>query len=129
MGDTKSLAIGLMILTTIFTSVAQVLYKFGAAKLEFNLLSLITNYYLIIGMVLYILGAFIMISAFKGGEVSALYPIIATSYIWVSLMSWYFFKDVLNLFRWMGIFIIIVGIMFISVGSKNKETIEYVDIA
>ena len=124
---TKTWAIGLMILTTIFTSVAQVLYKFGAAKLEFNLIAIITNVPLISGMVLYVFGAFIMISAFKGGDVSALYPIIATSYVWVSLMSAFFFGEQLNVFRWMGIFVIISGIIFISVGSKEKESIEYTE--
>ena len=79
-------------------------------------------------LTLAILGAFIMITAFKGGEVSVLYPIIATSYIWVSLMSAYFFKENLNLFRWIGIFVIISGIIFISVGSKEKESLKHVDV-
>jgi multidrug transporter EmrE-like cation transporter len=122
---TKTWAMGLMVLTTIFTSFAQVLYKLGADKLQFNLISIITNLPLIAGMALYILGAVIMIIALKGGEVSALYPIIATSYIWVSLLSMYFFNESLNLLRWIGISIIIAGIISISIGSKQKETIEY----
>ena len=125
---TKTWAIGLMILCTAFTSAAQVFYKFGAAKLEFNLLSLITNLPLITGMVLYVLGAVIMITAFKGGEVSVLYPIVATSYIWVSLLSIHFFNENLNLFRWIGIFVIISGIILISISSREKETIKYTDV-
>lgn len=124
---TKPWAIGLMILTTIFTSMAQIFYKLGANKLKFNLISLITNLPLITGMALYVLGAIIMIIAFKGGEVSVLYPIIATSYIWVSLLSLYFFKESLNLFKIIGVFTIIAGIIFISLGSKEKETITYTD--
>ena len=123
---TKAWAVGLMILTTIFTSVAQVFYKFGAAKLEFSFISLITNYQLIIGVVLYVLGAVIMITAFRGGEVSVLYPIIATSYIWVSLMSIWFFKESVGFFRWVGVFVIIAGIVLVNLGSK--KTIEYVDV-
>lgn len=125
---TKLWAIGLMVLCTAFTSIAQVFYKFGANKLKFDLVSLITNFPLITGMALYILGAIIMITAFRGGEVSVLYPIIATSYIWVSLLSTYFFNESLNLFRWMGIFVIIIGIIFISLGSKEKETVKYTDV-
>ena len=125
---TKTWAIGLMILCTAFTSAAQVFYKFGADKLEFNLLSLITNLPLIMGMVLYVLGAVIMITAFKGGEVSVLYPIVATSYMWVSLLSIYFFNENLNIFRWIGIFAIISGIILISISSREKETIKYTDV-
>ncbi|MBU0629037.1 MAG: EamA family transporter [Nanoarchaeota archaeon] len=125
---TKTWAIGLMVLCTVFTSFAQILYKMGADKLEFNLISLITNVPLISGMALYVLGAIIMITAFKGGEVSVLYPIIATSYIWVSLLSMYVFKESLNLFRWAGILIIIIGIIFINIGSKEKESMKYTDV-
>lgn len=125
---TKAWAIGLMILCTAFTSMAQVFYKLGATRLQFDLMSLITNLPLITGMVLYILGAIPMIIAFKGGEVSVLYPIIATSYVWVSLLSVYFFNENLNLFRWIGIFVIIAGIIFISIGSKEKETVKYTNV-
>ena len=122
---TKTWAIGLMVLTTIFTSIAQVFYKLGADRLQLNIMSIITNLPLITGMALYLIAAIIMITAFKGGEVSTLYPIIATSYIWVSLLSAYFFNESLNLLRWTGIFIIIAGIIFINLGSK--ETIKYTE--
>ena len=122
---TKLWAIGLMVMCTAFTSFAQVLYKLGANRLEFNLISLVTNIPLIMGMVLYVIGAVIMIIAFRGGEVSVLYPIVATSYIWVSLLSIYFFKEQLNFFRWVGIFIIISGIILIGLGTKEKKVIEY----
>ena len=125
---TKTWAIGLMILCTAFTSIAQVFYKLGANKLEFNMISIITNLPLLTGMALYVLGAVIMIIAFKGGEVSVLYPIIATSYIWVSILSIYFFNESLNLMRWMGIAIIIAGIIFISAGSKKKSPVKYTDV-
>ncbi|MEA2037769.1 MAG: hypothetical protein U9O94_09745 [Nanoarchaeota archaeon] len=125
--QTKPSAIGLIILCTAFTSLAQVFYKVGADRLKFDFFSLITNYPLIAGMTLYIIGAAIMIYAFKGGEVSVLYPIIATSYIWVSLLSLYFFNELLNLFKILGVLTIIAGIIFISLGSKQKETIQYTE--
>ncbi|MBW2974234.1 hypothetical protein KY366_00820 [Candidatus Woesearchaeota archaeon] len=125
---TKLWAIGLMVLCTIFTSVAQVFYKLGAARLSFSVISLITNLPLLTGMALYVLGAFIMIIAFKGGDVSVLYPIIATDYIWVSLMAAYFFNEALNLFKWTGVFLIIAGIVFIGLGSKEKEAVGYTEV-
>jgi uncharacterized membrane protein len=116
---TKAWAILLMVLTTALTSTAQIFYKFGAGLLEFNILSLISNYYLISGLALYSVGSVMMITAFKGGELSVLYPIIATSYIWVAFLSMVFFQENLNFYRWMGIFIIFFGVVFIGVGSKR----------
>lgn len=121
---TKLWAIALMILTTIFTSTAQLFYKKGAEKLEFNILSIITNYPLITGLFLYMIGAVLMITAFKGGELSVLYPIIATSYIWVGIFSYFLFNESLNLLRWIGIATIFFGVIFIGIGSKDKEVIK-----
>lgn len=118
---TKLWAIGLMILTTLLTSTAQIFYKFGAKALEFNFYALITNYNLILGLFLYAVGAVLMIIALKGGELSVLYPIIATSYIWVGFFSYYIFHESLNLFRWSGILAICLGVIFINLGSKGNE--------
>ena len=126
---TKSWAIFLMFLTTLLTSTAQIFYKKSAETLEFNISSIITNHNLIIGLVLYAIGAVLMITAFKGGELSALYPIIATSYIWVGLFSYFLFNESLNLIRWLGIFAIFFGVVFISIGSKDKEIIKETGVA
>ncbi len=121
---TKLWAIGLMILTTLLTSSAQIFYKKGAEKLTFNLLSIITNYPLLTGLFLYGIGAVLMITALKGGELTVLYPIIATSYIWVALLSSLIFHESLNLLRWLGILAIVFGVVFVGVGSKDKEVIK-----
>lgn len=126
---TKFWAIALMVICTIFTSSAQILYKFGSNKLSFDVLSIITNWQLILGIILYGLGAVLVIIALKGGEVTVLYPIITSSYIWVSLASIYFFNENINIYKWIGIFLIISGILTITFGSKDKEIIKYVEPA
>ena len=108
----KPWAILLMILTTLFTSTAQVLYKFGVSNLRISLPSLLTNYYLIGGLALYGLGALLMVFAL---------PIIATSYIWVGLMSAYFFQEIINALRWFGIIAIVAGVVFVGIGSREAK--------
>lgn len=121
---TKLWAIGLMFFTTFLTSTAQIFYKFGALRLNFNISEQITNYPLIIGMAIYIIGAILMIISFRGGEVSVLYPIVATSYIWVSFLSIYFLNEIMNIFKWGGVFVIFFGIVLIGYGSKKGESLE-----
>ena len=118
---TRPLAIVLMILTTLFTSSAQVLYKFSSAKISLSIVALLSNYYLIGGILLYAFGAVLMLLAFKGGDVSILYPIIATSYIWVAIMSWIFFSDVFNIFKYIAIILIVAGVSVIGFASKWGE--------
>ncbi|MBS3097373.1 EamA/RhaT family transporter [Candidatus Woesearchaeota archaeon] len=123
---TKPYAIFLILLTTLFTSLAQLSYKAGAATLSFNILEIITNPYLIIGLTLYGIGAVLMVIALKAGELSILYPIIATSYIWVSIFSVYLFGEIMNLYKWIGVIAIILGVVFIGLGSK-KDGLEYTE--
>ena len=116
---TKLWAALLVLFTTLLTSSAQLLYKYGSTTLTFNLINILTNYYLIGGLILYAIGGVLMIISFRGGEVSVLYPIIATSYIWVSFLSIFFLKEPMNYFKWIGVVAIIAGIISISYGSKS----------
>ncbi len=117
---TKLWAVLLVLFTTFITSSAQLLYKFGSATLTFDIIGILTNYYLIAGIVLYAVGGILMILSFRGGEVSVLYPIIATSYIWVSFLSIKFLGESMNFFKWIGIILIISGIISIGFGSKDS---------
>ena len=123
---TKRWALGLVVVCTLFTSFAQIFYKLGADRLSFDLISLITNWQIIIGLILYGIGAVLLITALKGGDVSVLYPIIATSYIWVSLLSMYFFGEIINLYKWVGIGFIFFGVILVAKGGK-KDSISYTD--
>ena len=123
---TKLWAIGLMVICTLFTSAAQLFYKTGANKLEFNLLSIISNWPILLGMFLYGIGAILLIIALKGGEVTVLYPIVASSYIWVAFGSGYFFGEIIAPLRWIGIIFIVIGILMINFGQEDK-TIKYTE--
>ena len=118
---TKLWAIGLIVLTTLLTSSAQLLYKKGSETLEFNLFAILTNYSLLLGLLLYIIGAFLLIIALKGGDLSVLYPIIATSYIWVGIFSYLLFDEPLNYLRWLGIITIFFGVIFVGIGGKHPK--------
>ncbi len=118
---TKLWAMGVILFCTALTSTAQIFYKFAAEKLSFNILSIITNVNLLMGMLLYAVGGILLILSFRGGEVSVLYPIIATSYIWVSFLSIYFLGEVMNPYKWAGVFIIMAGIVLIGYGSKKAD--------
>ena len=118
---TKLWAIALVLLCTLMTSAAQIIYKFGIKP--FNV------YLIILGLAIYGIAAAVLITALKGGELSVLYPIIATSYIWVSLFSSLLFpSDSMNLLKWMGVVFIILGVSFIGIGSKKESTLQYTEV-
>ena len=115
---TKLWAALLVLFTTLLTSSAQILWKIGSKTLTSDVLGILTNYYIIAGTFIYIFAGALLIISFRGGEVSVLYPIIATSYIWVSLLSMFFLNEKMNNFKWLGVAFIIFGIISISYGSR-----------
>ena len=119
---TKLWAALLVLFTTLLTSSAQILYKKGIANLILTPVGILTNFYIMTGILLYAIGGILIILSFRGGEVSVLYPIIATSYIWVSFLSIYFLGESMKLWKWLGILTIVAGIALIGYGSKDNAT-------
>ena len=110
-------AIGLVILATIVGAFGPILLKKASAKRLSNISSLLKNYNLFAGVALYAVGTLLFIPALKGGDLSVLYPFVAVTYIWVSLLSVRFLGEKMNRFKWIGIALIIVGVSFIGLGS------------
>ena len=117
---TKKWAIVLVAFTTLLNAVAQICFKLGVENFsELTFLSVITNYVLIGGFVLYGASAVILIYALRNGELSILYPVLALTFIWVSLLSNYFMpEDVMNYQKWLGVLLIFLGVSSIGVGSR-----------
>ena len=112
-------AIILVVFCTVFTSIGQLLWKVGANKLQFNFFSLITNYPLILGFVSYAIGTILLLMALKLGELSVLYPFISLSLVWVGIFSVVFLGESMTGLKWASIILIIIGVSFIGMGSKN----------
>ena len=91
--------------------------KLGSHKFELNIKKILKNWKLILGGSIYIVSGIITIIAFKGGELSVLYPLVATIYIWTLIFSIAFLKEKMNIYKWLGILLIVLGVSFIGAGS------------
>ena len=103
----------LVVLSTLLTSSAQILYKIGANRLP----ELWTNWPLILGFVVYCFAALLIIIALKFVDMSVVFPALSTSFVWVSLFSVLFFKEVLSMINWFGVAIIVLGVSILSMGE------------
>ena len=112
----NKLAIILVIICTIFTSVGQILMKIGTANTG-SIIEIITNIPLILGFVSYGIGAVLLIVSLKYGELSLVYPFIALSFIWVSIASIYLFNENVSIINWLGLTAILLGVSMIGYGS------------
>ncbi len=120
----QKFAILLMFICTLISSAAQIFLKFASKTINFTYPLSLINIYFIAGLVCFAFGAIFMFVAFKMGELSVLFPILATGYVWVSLISPFFFSsDSMNLLKWVGIIIILfsVGMLGFSKPKKNND--------
>lgn len=107
-------AIGLTLLAVLVGAMGPILIKKGSAHFSFNPKKLLKNWNLLGGIFLYVLAAIIYIPALRGGEVSALYPLISLSYVVVAFLSIWLLKERMNWLKWTGIACIIAGVILIS---------------
>jgi len=114
---TQLWAVALVIIGTLIGAVGSLCFKIGSAKLSRSIKLNLKNYILFVGFLLYTIAASMYVFALRGGELSILYPLVSTTYIWITLLAFYFLKEKLNKWKWLGITIIIVGVTFIGLGS------------
>ncbi len=111
----------LIILFTFLAATAQVMWKYGTARLGDHptLRIAITDVPLIAGLAVYGVGAVLMIVALKHGELSVLYPLISLSYVWVAILSVLLFNESMNPLKIAGICVIMAGVAVLGRGAHR----------
>ncbi|HKW96087.1 MAG TPA: EamA family transporter [Bryobacteraceae bacterium] len=117
---TRGHSIILVFCCTILGAAAQMLMKVGLGNLSHpGVLGYVTSLPLLGGYSLYGLNTVLMVFALRDGELSILYPIIALTYVWVTILSVLFFHESLNFFKLLGIAIVVTGVAVLGKGSKT----------
>jgi drug/metabolite transporter (DMT)-like permease len=82
-------------------------------------MAIVTNAPLMGGYALYGFNTLLMVLALRKGELSMLYPIIALTYVWVTLLSYTLLREPPNMFKNFGIALIVIGVAVIGSGGKK----------
>ena len=112
---TPFLSIAFFVLASLFGAVGQYLYKSGAEKAGSTLGSYIFNGRIMAGVVCYIAVMTLFVAAFrKGGELTILYPIYATTFIWASFIAWMAYQTPIKPVNVMGMALLVVGMFLMG---------------
>jgi len=118
---------------TIFGAAAQILIKVGMARLTIPerhdwiswltalALAFVTNLPLFSGYALYGLNTLLLVLALRDGELSMLYPIIALTYVWVTLLSYALLPEKPNWYKNVGITVIVIGVAVLGRGKPQAR--------
>ncbi len=79
-------------------------------------LSFLTSPLILLGLTLFLVSAFLWITALTRVDLSFAYPLVGISYVLILLFSRIFLGENVNAFRWLGALLVALGVALISRG-------------
>jgi drug/metabolite transporter (DMT)-like permease len=107
----------LVLFSSFIGSFGAVFLKLGAEHLKGSLARLFTNYWLAVGVVLYLLSSVFYMMGVSQGQLTVLYPMVSLGYIWAILWARLFFKEQFTIAKIAGLAMIIFGVALINLGN------------
>lgn len=80
---------------------------------------ILTNLPLFGGLACYGISTILLVLALRYGELSVLYPIIALTYVWVTMLSVGLLGESMNVYKLAGLTLIVLGVGVL--GRKDKD--------
>ena len=113
--QTPVLSIVFFILAALFGAVGQFLYKSGAERATGSIASYLLNARLLGGVVCYVAVMVLFVAAFKkGGAMTTLYPIYASTFIFAALIAWSAFGEPIKAVYIGGMALLIAGMYLMA---------------
>jgi uncharacterized membrane protein len=111
--ETPVLSILFFLLASLLGALGQFLYKSGAERATGGVASYLLNLRLLSGVACYIGVMVLFVAAFKrGGALSVLYPIYATTFIWAAIIAYFAYDAAIKPIHVAGM-VLLVGGMFL----------------
>lgn len=108
------------IIQCMFLAAGNILLKFGLEKAgHFSwtwkyVRDLFTNWWMLGSGLSMVAATILWFYILKNNELSLAYPLISISYIFGTIGAIFFFHESVSLTRWIGIFLIMTGVVFLS---------------
>jgi drug/metabolite transporter (DMT)-like permease len=117
-------AIGLVLICVVFGALGQVSMKAGMRQVQqiddfSDLLNLSTvmqifgNFYVMGGLFLYMVSAFLWLGALSTLDVSSMYPLLSLAYVVTAVFAVVFLGEMVTIYRWAGIALVVIGCILI----------------
>ena len=107
----------LTLLAALVSSFAQLMFKRSVRKVDSlaHLVGLLGNRGVLLGLAAYGVGFLLYITALSGGQLSLVFPIFASSFIFVTLISATVLKERITLMRAAGVLLVFIGITIVAI--------------
>ncbi len=123
--------IWIMLLCTVLGAAGQIFIKVGAsasnigapwttaAGIWANLFAMASSPHLVFGYGLYGVMMVLFVVTLRDEELSVVYPVIALTYVWVTMLSVFFFHEAVNWFKAAGVVLIVAGVAVLGKDGRK----------
>ena len=108
----------LVLAASFIGSFGAVFLKSGAARLHRQIHTLLFNWRLAAGVLAFLASSMFFVAGVRNGELTVLYPMVSFGYVWTLLWSRLFFGEPFTRTKFLGIGMIITGIVFLGFGNR-----------
>jgi drug/metabolite transporter (DMT)-like permease len=127
----RSQSLGIMFLCTLLGAAGQLFIKMGAAGSNVhapwttaagawaNLFAMASNPQLVFGYSLYAVMTVLFVVTLRDEELSVVYPVIALTYVWVTMLSVIFFHEAVNWAKAAGVIVIVLGVAILGKDGRK----------
>jgi drug/metabolite transporter (DMT)-like permease len=117
-------AIGLVLVCVVFGALGQISMKTGMKQVQqinsfsdllnpSTIMEIFSNVYVMGGLVLYMVSAFLWLGALSTLDVSSMYPLLSLAYVVTAVFAVAFLGEVVTLSKWAGIALVVIGCVLI----------------
>jgi multidrug transporter EmrE-like cation transporter len=107
---TQTWAIALVLASGILSGLYPIFLKRATTTFSFHPIKILKNKQLLIGVTVFFLGFIPYVIALRGGDLSVLYPLSSTGYVWATIFSRTLLGEKMNTRKTIGLCLIIIGV-------------------
>jgi drug/metabolite transporter (DMT)-like permease len=108
----------IVLVGSVIGSLGAIFLKSGAHAVNKNWTSIAFNWRLGLGIATYLVSSVLFVKGMSNGELSVLFPLVSLGYVCTLVWSRLFFQEVITKVKLAGVGLILVGITFLSLGSR-----------
>lgn len=111
-------SMALVMVGSLIGSIGAIFLKSGAHAVNSSWTSIAFNWRLAVGILTYLLSSVLFVKGMSNGELSVLFPLVSLGYVCTLVWSRLFFHEVITKVKLAGVGLILIGIGFLSLGSR-----------
>lgn len=113
----------LILFNVVLLTAGQILWKMGLNRIGGfswdNLVRVLMSPLILAGLALYVVATVVWFAVLTRADLSFAYPLQSSAYVLGVIAAWLIFRENIPLTRWLGVLVIVAGVILVSHGQEK----------